>query len=137
MGVIVIVIVILNFNSNSNSNRLHLKCNGPRPVARRGYVYKTVADLIKADPIPSIVYVGKECTTTRKKSRGEIIKKGSIIFIRGAVTGKSRFGKVRMLVCIRMDTGRHGKEALSKGKVQGKLQHSRARTCYSFHCLYY
>ena len=107
-------------NSTFKFSVLYNPNNDNISAARRGYVYETVADLIKADPIPSVVYVGKECTTSRKRSGGEIIKKGSVIIIQGAVTGKSRFGKVRMLVCIRMgdDTA---KKLYLKEKCKGSF----------------
>ena len=107
-------------NSAFKFSVLYNPNNDDLGAARRGYVYETVADLIKADPIPSVVYVGEECTTSKKKSGGEIIKKGSVIIIQGAVTGKSRFGKVRMLACIRMgdDTA---KKLYLKKKCKGSF----------------
>ena len=107
-------------NSTFKFSVLYNPNNDNLSAARRGYVYETVADLIKADPIPSVVYVGKECTTSRKRSGGEIIKKGSVIIIQGAVTGKSRFGKVRMLVCIRMGDNT-AKKLYLKEKCKGSF----------------
>ena len=55
-------------------------------IARRGYNFPTVADLMKANPLPTVVYVGRDCVTSKKKSRKEqSISKGQILLILEAI----------------------------------------------------
>ena len=61
-------------------------------AARRGHYFITVADLIKADPIPSVVYVGKACTG----EGGVTIPRGQILAIQEIINAK-------MIKCLTLD----------------------------------
>lgn len=66
--------------------------------ARRGYLFETVTDLMKAVPLPNLVYVGKECTASLKKKNSSIfIQKCQLLIIKGI---ESHFGKGKWLKCV-------------------------------------
>ena len=72
-------------------------------TARRGYQFETAADLMKVDPLPSVVHVGKDCITSRAMNGREVIKKGTLLILKGIVTEKNRFGKSNILVCVKVN----------------------------------
>ena len=102
-------------NSTFKFSVLYNPNNDDLSAARRGYVYETVADLIKADPIPSVVYVGKECTTSRKRSGGEIIKKGQILMIQELKLKRKEI----ILVCLELNNIGDPKEVCLTGSCEG------------------
>ena len=102
-------------NSAFKFSVLYNPNNDDLSAARRGYVYETVADLIKADPIPSVVYVGKECTTSRKKIGSEIIKKGQILLIQELKLKRKEI----ILVCLELDNIEDPKEVCLTGSCEG------------------
>lgn len=72
-------------------------------TARRGYQFETAADLMKVDPLPSVVHVGKDCITSRAMNGREVIPKGSLLILKGISTEKNRFGKSKILECINVN----------------------------------
>ncbi|XP_019854299.1 PREDICTED: uncharacterized protein LOC109583412 [Amphimedon queenslandica] len=72
-------------------------------TARRGYQFETAADLMKADPLPSVVHVGKDCITSKAMNGREVIPKGSLLILKGLIAEKNRFGKSKILVCVNVN----------------------------------
>lgn len=72
-------------------------------TARDGYEFESVAGIMKAVPLPSVVYVNKHCTASLGKGGGEEdIEVGTLLLIRGLEKVKSHFGKVNMLKCVKI-----------------------------------
>ena len=73
-------------NSTFMFSVLYNPKNEDLSIARRGYNFPTAADLMKANPLPTVVYVGRDCVTSKKKSRKEqSISKGQILLILEAI----------------------------------------------------
>ncbi|XP_019858581.1 PREDICTED: uncharacterized protein LOC109586808 [Amphimedon queenslandica] len=74
-------------NSTFMFSVLYNPKNEDLSIARRGYNFPTVADLMKADPLPTVVYVGRDCVVaSKKKSRkDQSILKGQILLILEAI----------------------------------------------------
>ena len=77
--------------------------NDDLSTARDGYQFESVAGIMKAALLPSVVYVNKHCTASLGKGGGEEeIEVGTILLIKGLEKVKSRFGKVNMLKCVKI-----------------------------------
>ena len=80
-------------NSTLMFSVLYNPKNEDLSIARRGYNFPTVADLIKADSLPTVVYVGKDCVSSKKKKREQAVSKGQILLILEAIN-KSKSKKI-------------------------------------------
>uniref|UniRef100_A0A1X7U205 SAM domain-containing protein n=1 Tax=Amphimedon queenslandica TaxID=400682 RepID=A0A1X7U205_AMPQE len=67
-------------------------------IVRRGHHFPTVADLMKADPLPTVVYVGRDCVTSKGREV-KSIPKGTILIIQEII----KMEETKILRCSKFD----------------------------------
>ena len=84
-------------NSTFMFSVLYNPKNEDLSIARRGCHFPTVADLMKANPLPTVVYVGRDCVTSESRERS--ISKGTILIIQEII----KMEGTKILRCSKFD----------------------------------
>ena len=85
-------------NSTLMFSVLYNPKNEDLSIARRGYHFPTVADLMKADPLPTVVYVRRDCISSKSRE-ARSIPKGQILILQEII----KMEETKILRCSKFD----------------------------------
>lgn len=98
-------------------------------MARKGYTFESVKDLMTAKPLPRAVYVGKDCPCSiansgekgEERSASSVLRKGQLLIIVGQLS-EGRFGRTKTsLQCLAVDKN-DGKTTINEVHLKEKCE---------------
>ena len=117
-------------NSSYKFGVLYNPRNDDLSTARIGRQFEKAADLMKAVPLPSVVYVGKECTGLGERGE-ESIKVGTLLLVKG-IERHHHSGKANMLKCLKATYNNEAEleEVYFSGKRKGYFSTQESLVCF-------